>query len=87
MGIWKKIAEFESSISRLRDDITKLSVKEHEIGQAEPPAAALTKELGERVDLVEVRTTTDSVTLKQKRYLGTEDFRAVSEVVRKHGGF
>jgi DNA-binding transcriptional regulator GbsR (MarR family) len=36
MEIWKKIAEFESSISRLRDDITKFSVKEHEIGQAMP---------------------------------------------------
>lgn len=87
MEIWKKIAEFESSIAKLRDDVAKLSVKESELPKPEPLTASLMKELGERVDLFEVRTTTDSVTLKPKRYLGAQDFRAVSDIVRKYGGF
>jgi len=86
-GIWKKITELESSTAKLRDDIAKLSIREAVVAEPEPVAAALTRDLAQRADLLEIRTTLDSVTLKPKGYLGAQDFRAVSEIVRKRGGF
>jgi hypothetical protein len=84
--IWKKVAELESSIAKLRDDIARLSIKEPEVAETEALTADLIRELAQRVDLVQIRTTLDSVTLKPKGYLGPQDFRAVGEIVRKHGG-
>jgi hypothetical protein len=87
MEISKKISELELSTAKLRDDIARLSVKEARVPEPEPVAAALTRDLAQRADLLEIRATMDSVTLRPKGYLGTQDFRAVSEIVRKHGGF
>jgi hypothetical protein len=87
MEISKKIAELESSIAKLRDDVAKLSVKEAVVAEPEPLAATLTRDLAQRADLLEIRATTDSVTLRPKGYLGAQDFRAVTEIVKKHGGF
>jgi hypothetical protein len=86
MRIAEKIAELESSTAKLRDAIAKPSIRETAVAELEPIAASLTRELAERVDLLEIRTTLDSVTLKPKGYLGAQDFRAVSDIVRKHGG-
>jgi len=85
--IWKKIVELESWIEKLRNDVAKLSIKGPVVAQPDATTAAVTKDLAERADLLEIRTTLDSVTLKPKAYLGGEDFRAVREIVRKHGGF
>lgn len=87
MEILKKIAELESSTSKLRDDIAKLSIKKAAVAEPEPVAATLTRDLAERVDLLQIRSTFDSVTLKPKGYLGAQEFRAVSDIVRKYGGF
>jgi hypothetical protein len=87
MDISKKIAELELSTVKLRDDIARLSVKEAPVPESQPVAAALTRNLAQRADLLEIRAAIDSVTLKPKRYLGPQDFRAVSEIVRKYGGF
>jgi len=87
MEISKKISELELSTAKLRDDIARLSVKEAQVPEPEPVAAGLTRDLAQRADLLEIRPATDSVTLKPKGYLGAQDFRAVSEIVRKHGGF
>jgi len=84
--ISKKIAELESSTAKLRDAIAKLSIKEAAVAEPEPVAASLTRDLAERVDLLEIRTTLDSVTLKPKGYLAAQNFRAVSDTVRKYGG-
>jgi len=84
--ISRKIAELESLTAKLRDAIAKLSIREAAVAGPEPVASSLTRDLAERVDLLEIRTTLDSVTLKPKGYLGAQDFRAVSDVVRKHGG-
>jgi len=86
MEISKKIAELESSTAKLKDDIAKLSVKEAVVAEPQPVAAALTRDLAQRADLLEIRATMDSVTLRPKGYLGAQDFRAVSEIVKKHGG-
>jgi len=85
MEISKKIAELELSTAKLSDEIAKLSVKEALL--PEPVATSLTRDLAQRADLLEIRSAVDSVTLKPKGYLGAQDFRAVSEIVRKHGGF
>jgi hypothetical protein len=85
-GISGKIAELESSTAKLTDAIAKLSIKEGAVAEPESVAQALTRDLAERADLLQVRTTLDSVTLKPKAYLGAQDFRAVSEIVRRYGG-
>ena len=82
----KKIVELESSTAKLRDAIARLSIKEAAVAEPEPVAASLTRELADRVDLLQIRTTLDSVTLKPKGYLGAQDFRAVSDIIRKYGG-
>ena len=84
--IWKKISEPESSTVKLRDDIAGLSIKKPAVAETEVLTAALVGDLAQRVDLLEIRTTLDSVTLKPKGYLGAQDFREVNEIVRKHGG-
>jgi hypothetical protein len=84
--ISKKIAELESSTAKLRDDIAKLSTKEAAVAEREPVAAALTRDLAQLEDLLEIGITSGSVTLKPKAYLGAQDFRAVSDIVRRHGG-
>ncbi len=85
--IWKKITELELSTIKLRDDIAELTMREAAVAQPEPVETVLARDLGQRTSVLEIRTTLDSVTLKPKGYLGPQDFRAVSEVVRKYGGF
>jgi hypothetical protein len=84
MEISKKIVQLESSTAELKDTIAKLSVKQGAVAQS--VAQALNKDLAERADLLQIRTTLDSVTLKPKSYLAAQDFRAVSDVVRMYGG-
>jgi hypothetical protein len=86
MQIAKKITELESSTAKLRDDIAKLSIKQT-LPQPGPLTAALARELDTLVDLLQVQATSDSVTLKPKAHLPQQDFNAVKEIVRKHGGF
>ena len=83
--ISKKIAELESSTAKLKDDLARLSVKEA-AAEPEPVAAALTKDLAQRADLLQLEIRGGSVTLKPKRYLAQQDFRAIAETVRKYGG-
>lgn len=52
----------------------------------EPLVETLKADLGERVGLLEIRVEGDLVILRPKGYLGSQHFRAVSEIVRKHGG-
>jgi hypothetical protein len=67
MEISKKITELEFSIAKLRDDIAKLSIKEAVVAEPEPVAAALTRDLAQRAELLQIGTAVDSVTLKPKR--------------------
>jgi hypothetical protein len=87
MEISKKIADLEFSTSKLRDDIVRLSVRKVPVPEPEPIATALTRDLAQWGHLLEIRVTMGSVTLKPKGYLAAQEFRAVSEVVKKHGGF
>jgi hypothetical protein len=84
--ILKKITELEFSTVKLRDDMARLSIKQPAVAETDVLTAALVGDLAHRLDLLEIRTTLDSVTLKPKGYLGPQDFRAVNEIVRKHGG-
>jgi hypothetical protein len=84
--IWKKITELESSIVKLRDDVARFSIKKPAVAETEVLTAALVGDLAHRVDLLDIRTTSDSVTLKPKGYLASQDFKAINEIVRKHGG-
>jgi hypothetical protein len=86
MEVSKKIVELESSTAKLRDAVAKLTIKEAAVAKPEPLAAALTGDLAQLEDLLQIGITSGSVTLKPKAYLGAQDFRAVSEIVRKYGG-
>lgn len=83
-----EIAKISAQISEMKSRIESLSAK--------PPAKtvpapsmedALRGELGGLSELLEIRSQPDQVTLRPKRWLGTQNFRSVSEVVRRHGGF
>ncbi|WP_455284480.1 hypothetical protein [[Eubacterium] cellulosolvens] len=87
LEIWKKVGELEASVAKLKEDTAKVSIKEAVVTEPEGIAAALTIELAHRADLLHIGTTRDSVTLKPRGYLRPQDFRAVSEIVRKYGGF
>jgi len=87
MEISKKITGLESAAAKLHDDIGKLSLHKAAVAHAEPVTVALTNDLAERADMLQIRATSDSVTLRPKHYLATQDFRVVSEIVRRHGGF
>lgn len=79
----RKIAELESLTRELKDNVAKLSAAPLKpLGVRE----ALVMDLAERADLLEILESKDSLMLRPKRYLGTQAFRAVSEIVRKHGG-
>jgi hypothetical protein len=66
--------------------MARLSIKKPGVAETEALKAALIGELAQRAELLQIMTVFDAVTLKPKGYLGPQDFRAVSEVVRKHGG-
>jgi hypothetical protein len=87
MEISKKILELEASSAKLKDDMAKLSIKEAPVAKPEPIAAALTRDLAERAGLLQFGITAGAVTLKPKRYLASQDFRAVSDIVKKYGGW
>jgi hypothetical protein len=86
MEISKKIAQLESTVAKVKDDIAKPSIKEAAVAEPETVAAALTRDLAQLEALLQIGITSGSVTLKPKAYLGAQDFRAVSEIVRKYGG-
>jgi hypothetical protein len=62
MGISKKMAELESSTTKLKNDIARLSVKEAALPQPESVAAALTRDLAQLEDLLQIGITSSSVT-------------------------
>ena len=86
MRISGKMAELEASTAKLKEDIGKLSLKKPPVAEPDNVAVALTRDLAQLENLLQIGITSSSVTLKPKRYLGAQDFRAVSEIVRKHGG-
>ena len=71
MKISKRITGLESAAAKLHDDLGKLSLHKAAIAHVEPVAVALTEDLAERADLLQIRATSDSVTLRPKNYLAT----------------
>ena len=87
MRIAEKIAELNSSISRLTEDVSRLATREARVPNAHPWVTALAKDLGPLADMFEIQETKDSVTLRPKARLPQKDFIAVRETVSQHGGF
>ena len=87
MRIAEKIAELNSSISRLTEDVSRLATREARLPSAHPWVTALAKDLGPLADMFEIQETKDSVTLRPKARLPQRDFIAVRETVSQHGGF
>jgi hypothetical protein len=87
LQITKKIAELESSTSRLAENLNRLSTRQVPIRATDPLAAALAKNLAGLTDFLEIQGTSDSVTLKPKARLRDRDFAMVRATVSEHGGF
>ena len=82
MRIAEKIAELNSSISKLTEDVSRLATRE----TPDPWVAALAKDLGPLAEMLEIQDTKDSVTLRPKARLREPDFETVREIVSQHGG-
>lgn len=84
----KKVVALESSIVELKERVASLSASLTSLKPtvADPLVETLKGDLGERAGLLEIRVEGNLVTLRPKGYLGTQHFRAVIEIVRKHGG-
>ena len=87
MRIAEKIAELKSSISKLTEDVSRLTTKEVPVPSAHPWVTALAKDLGPLADLVAIQETKDSLMLMPKARLRQQDFITVRETVSQHGGF
>ena len=87
MRIAEKIAEHNSSISKLTEDVSRLATREVPVPGAHPWVAALAKDLGPLADVLEIQDTKDSVTIRPKARLRQQDFITVRETVSQHGGF
>jgi len=88
-------AEIKVEIAKLKAQIAEMIARIEEMS-AKPPAKVaapppiehvLRGELGGLAELLEIRSQPDQVILRPRRYLGTQDFRSVSEAIRRHGGF
>lgn len=81
----RRIEALESSMAELKATVADFAAmpKSPEIGKVHE---ALVEDLGELVEVLEVHKGGDYITLRPRRYLGGRDFRAVSDVVRRHGG-
>jgi len=88
-------AEIKAEIANLKAQIAEISGRINELSaglstKAVAPVRvedALRGELGGLAELLEIRGQPDQVTLRPRRYLGSEDFRSVLQAVRRHGGF
>ena len=87
LQIMKRITELESSTAKLGAYLNQLSVKEAKRSALDPLTVALTKDLAQLAELVEIQGTADSVTVRLKTRLRDEDFRTIKETVVEHGGF
>ena len=87
--------EIKAEIAILRAQIAELTGRVNELSASPlskapvPPTFedALRSELGGLAELLEIRSQPNQVTLRPRKYLGTQDFRSVSDAVRRHGGF
>jgi len=87
LQIIKKIADLESSTSKLTEDLKKFSTGQVQMPATDPLTAALRKNLSGLADLLQIQGAPDSVTLKPKARLRERDFRTVKEMVSEHGGY
>ena len=79
-GYSRRLSELEVTVNDLRS--ATLSPPAPSV----PVYEGLMADLGERSRLLEVDSKTDVITLRPKGWLRSEDFRAISETIRKHGG-
>lgn len=89
------IGDIREELAKLSDQIAEISKRIDGLSEKRLTKAATTpslenvlrSELGELADVLDIRSQQDQLVLRPRRYLDPRDFRTVSEVVRKHGGF
>lgn len=87
--------EIKAEITMLKAQIAELTGRVNELSASPPSKApvqptfedALRSELGGLAELLEIRSQPNQVTLRPRRYLGAQDFKSVSDAIRRHGGF
>lgn len=83
-----EIAKLKAQIAEMSGRISDLAARPAAGAVPAPPIEdILRSELGGLAELLEIRSQPDQLTLRPRRYLGSQDFRSVSEVLRRHGGF
>lgn len=81
-GLLKRLSDLEASINELRST----APRQTPASPPKPTYEALIADLGERTKLLDIDLDSKPITLRPKRWLRFEDFRAIGDVVKKHGG-
>ncbi len=81
-GLSKRLSDLEASVNEVKNAISR----QVSAPTPEPTYQALISDLGERARLLDIDLEKEPITMRVKQWLRFEDFRAVSEVVKKHGG-
>lgn len=93
--LMQSTSDIKAEIAKLRTEITETAKRVDRlstgtVSKAEtsrPLEDILKEELGQLIQVLEIKSQPDQLILRPTRYLGTRDFRLVSETVRRHGGF
>ncbi len=76
-----RLSHLEKEINDIKTLLTK-----KELPSKTSPDHPLITDLREKVNLLEIRLEKKLIILKPKHWLNTEDFKEISEIVKKHGG-
>jgi len=81
-SLLERFSNLETTVNELK----LASLKQFAVTAARSPHQALARDLGHRVRMLDINFEGDPITLRPKWWLRTEDFRAIVEVFRRHGG-
>jgi hypothetical protein len=75
-------------LSHLEEEIKdiKTLLSKESLPSTTSPDQPLIADLADKVNLLEIRLDKKPITIKPKHWLNTEDFKKISEIVKKHGG-
>ena len=81
-GLLKRVSDLEASVNKLK----AAASTQPPPPKPEPTPKALLADLGEKAKLFDVDLRGDPAILRPKHWLRPEDFRAIGELVKRHGG-
>lgn len=93
--LMQSTSDIKAEIAKLRTEIAETAKRVDRLSTgtvckaetSRPLEDILKEELGQLIQVLEIKSQPDQLILRPTRYLSTRDFRLVSETVRRHGGF